>query len=403
MAAFLVFLLVVGGLVLRGMSAEQRVEFYQQALVWLTRVRAAITYIPPSCQPFNDALRARTRWTIVTPAIVLANVVIFIGMLFGAGAFSDRDTLLAWGASVGPRTTNGEWWRLLGSMFVHAGLIHMLASVAGTLRAGLVLERFVGPVAFATTYLAAGVLASLASVAAHPVALHYGASGAIFGVYGLLVAALVWSMLRSSELAIPVAVLKQLGPGAAFFLLYTFVTEGLISPSMIVGLGVGGICGLVLASGVGERKPPHRRVLATMSATFGIVIVLAVPLRGVADVSGEIAQVVAIEDQTSHEYDALVDKFKRGRTTTDGLIQQIERIRPSLHAVSVRLNSLDKIPPEHQWMMSAAKQYLQLRDDSWRLRAEGLRTSNMKTLQKADGAERASLEALDTIRPMEHD
>jgi membrane associated rhomboid family serine protease len=402
-APFLLFLLVVGGLVLKGLSEEERAAFFQRALAWLIRVREAITYVPPSCQPFNDALRARTRWTIVTPTIVLANVVIFVGMLFGAGAFSDRNTLLAWGASVGPRTTNGEWWRLLGSMFVHAGLIHLLASVAGTLRAGLVLERFVGPVAFATTYLAAGVLASLASVAAHPVALHYGASGAIFGIYGLLIAALLWSMIRSSELSIPVAVLQQLGPGAAFFLLYTFVTEGLFSPSMIVGLAVGGICGFVLASGVGERKPPPRRVLATISATFGIVIVLAVPLRGVADVTGEIAEVVAIEDQTSHEYDALVDKFKRGRTTTDGLIQQIERIRPSLHAMSVRLNSLDKIPPEHQWLVSAAKEYLQLRDDSWRLRAEGLRTSNMRTLQKADGAERASLEALEPIRPVQHD
>jgi hypothetical protein len=144
-------------------------------------------------------------------------------------------------------------------------------------------------------------------------------------------------------------------------------------------------------------------VLATISATFGIVIVLAVPLRGVADVTGEIAQVVAIEDQTSHEYDAQVDRFKRGRTTTDGLIQQIDRIRPSLHAMSVRLNSLDKIPPEHQWLVSAAKEYLRLRDESWRLRAEGLRTSNMRALQKADGAERASLEALDPIRPVQHD
>src|SRR5262245_57359932 len=316
------------------MSQEDRVAFFRRALEWLKRAREAITYIPPECQPFNDALRARTRWTIVTPTIVLANVVVFIGMLFGAGAFSDRNTLLAWGASFGPRTTNGEWWRLLGSMFVHAGLIHLLATVAGTLRAGLILERFVGPVAFATTYLAAGVLASLASVAAQPVAIHYGASGAIFGVYGLLIAALAWSMIRTSEFAIPVAVLKQLAPGAGFFVLYTFVTEGLISPSMIVGIAVGAICGFVLASGVGERKPPYRRVLATMASTFAIVIVLAVPLRGVADVSGEIAQVVAIEDQTSHDYDALVDKFKRGRTTTDGLIDQIERIRPSLHAMS---------------------------------------------------------------------
>jgi hypothetical protein len=58
---FLLFLLVVGGLLLKGMSEEERAAFFQRALAWLMRVRDAITYVPPSCQPFNDALRARTR------------------------------------------------------------------------------------------------------------------------------------------------------------------------------------------------------------------------------------------------------------------------------------------------------------------------------------------------------
>src|SRR6185503_10021514 len=97
------------------------------------------------------------------------NAVIVVLMLFGHGSFSDRDTLLAWGASFGPRTTNGEWWRLFSSAFVHAGLLHAMATIVGTVRVGLILERLVGPASFATTYVAAAILASLASLAGRPV------------------------------------------------------------------------------------------------------------------------------------------------------------------------------------------------------------------------------------------
>jgi membrane associated rhomboid family serine protease len=397
----LLFVLVVGGLMLRGMTPEERIAFLRRVLAWLARAKAALTYLPPECQPFNDALRARTRWTIVTPAIAATNVVVFFGMVFGAGALAERDTLLAWGASIGPQTTNGEWWRLLTSTFVHMGLVHVVASVAGTLRAGLMLERLVGHVAFATTYVSAGVLGGLATLAIHPVALHAGASGAVFGIYGLLLASLGWGMARPSEMSIPKAALRQLAPGAGIFLLYTFLTEGLVTPAMITGLTMGGICGLVLAGGGTARKPPVRRVVATLAATAGIVVVLAVPLRGVADVSAVIAHVVAVEQQTSHDYDGAIDRFKRERRHTEVLIEQIERIRPELRTASARLNALVNVPAEQLWLVSGAKEYLRLRDESWRLRAEGLRQSSMRLLQQADSTERAALDALDTIHPDE--
>jgi membrane associated rhomboid family serine protease len=397
----LLFVAVVGGLMLRGMSPEERIAFLHRVIEWGSRVKAAITYLPPECQPFNDALRARTRWTIVTPAIAATNIVIFLGMAFGTGALAERDTLLAWGASVGPRTTNGEWWRLLTSTFVHMGVIHVLASVAGTLRAGLMLERLVGHVALATTYVSAGILGGLATVAIHPVALHAGASGAVFGIYGLLLASIGWGMVRPSEVTIPRAALRQLAPGAVIFLLYTFITEGLVTPAMITGLTMGVICGVVLAGGVTARKPPVRRVVATFAATAGIVVVLAVPLRGVADVTAEIAQVVAVERQISHDYDAAIDTFKKERRHTEVLIEQIDRIRPELRTASARLNGLVNVPGEQLWLVSGAKEYLRLRDESWRLRAEGLRQSSMRLLQQADSMERAALDALEMIEPAE--
>jgi membrane associated rhomboid family serine protease len=337
------------------------------------------------------------------PVILGANALIFVFMLFGQGSFSDRDTLLAWGGSFGPRTTNGEWWRLFSSSFVHAGLLHVAATLAGTFRVGLILERLVGPISLATTYVAAAILASLASLAGHPVAIHAGASGAVFGIYGLFMATFAWGMFRRSELTIPLAVVRYIAPGAAAFLLYTFITEGIITPAMVVGLTVGLACGFVLGGQIGEEKPTVRRVLATMSATAGIVVLLAVPLRGVADVTSEIAYAVAVEDRTARDYNADVSRFKKGRLSSDALIADIETIVPQVDAVGIRLDSLENVPPEHQWLVDDAKKYARLRQESWGLRASALRNSDMRALQKADGLEHAAIGILDKIRPVERD
>ena len=80
--------------------------------------------------PFEEALKARTQWPLIVPAVVTYNAVVFVCMLFGSGAFADPDTLVAWGGNFGPRTTNGEWWRLVTSMFVHSGWLDLLVSLA---------------------------------------------------------------------------------------------------------------------------------------------------------------------------------------------------------------------------------------------------------------------------------
>jgi rhomboid protease GluP len=399
----LLFLIVVAGLFFRGLNREERVEALKKLLVHIKQAKAWIVYVPPECQPFHEALRARTPWTIVMPVVLGANLLIFVLMLVGPGSFSDRDTLLAWGGSFGPRTTNGEWWRLFSSAFVHAGFLHVAATLVGMFRIGLLIERLVGPTTLATTYVAAAILGSLASLAGHPVAIHASASSAVFGIYGLFIATFVWGMIRRSELTIPTAVLRYIAPGAGAFLLYTFITEGIITPAMVAGLAVGLACGFVLGGRIAETKPPVRRLVATMSATAGIVVLLAVPLRGVADVTSEIAYAVAVEDRTSRDYDADISRFQKGRLSSDALVADIETIVPQLDAVGIRLDSLENVPPEHQVLVDNAKEYVRLRLESWRMRAEALRKSDMRALQKADGIEHTSIAILDKIRPVERD
>ena len=110
----------------------------------------------------------------------------------------EAETLVSWGASFGPRTTNGEWWRLVASMFVHTGSFQLLVNCAALVQLGLILERLVGHVTFAAVYLAAACLRASCSLSDYPMGISSGASGAIFGLYGLLLASTAWiAVLRA--------------------------------------------------------------------------------------------------------------------------------------------------------------------------------------------------------------
>ena len=160
------------------------------------RMKLAMDEPGPEYDAFSHALRARTRHALVTPVIAAINVAVFFGMLFGLGAISDPNTLAAWGASIGTRTSNGEWWRLLTSTFVHLGILHLIVDVAVLIQLGAVLERLVGRLTFIAVYLSAGLFAGLVNLSSHPVGPSVGVSGAIFGLYGLLLAALFFQMFQ---------------------------------------------------------------------------------------------------------------------------------------------------------------------------------------------------------------
>jgi erythromycin esterase-like protein len=170
----------------------------------------------------------------------------------------------------------------------------------------------------------------------------------------------------------------------------------------LAGFMAGFICGLVLASNAGEEKPSLARLAGTLGATVAIAMAAAYPLRGVADVRPEIARVVALEDQTATTYQKAVEQFKLGRLSADALAKQIDQsITPELRAASARLKTLGKVPAEHQPLVKDAEEYLRLRDESWRMRADALHRSNMPALRRADQTERASLEAFERIKPAE--
>jgi len=396
---FIFVLIVLAGFTWYVMSPEERARLVRRASGAVRYSTAAAVRVHSVHGDFQDALRARTQWPIATPILIFLNLALFGQMVFGEGSLSDPETLVAWGASIGPRTTNGEWWRLLTASFVHSGPLHLLANMAGLALLGVLLERLLGHAAFVTVYVASAVFSNLGSLSAAPMTVTCGATGAIFGLFGLLAAAAAWGFVERPRLRIPLDAFRALAPSLAVFLAYTAASSGLTSAAAMNGLVMGLVCGAGLARGVAVRKPPALRSAAAVGAALVVSIASAVSIGGFIDVKPEIARVLALEARTSGAYEKAVEQFRLGAMSAEALAAIIDHtILPDVRSVSSRIDTLERVPAGDQSLVAGAREYLRLRAESWRLRVEGLQTHNMPMLQRADRTEWASLNVLDQIK-----
>ena len=200
---FLFVLLVLGGAVLYFMTPEERLRLFQKWRLLGRGLDAARLLRIRSAHPFHAELRARSGPPLVTVALSATLVAVFVMMLVRGDTSALPANMLAWGASFGPRTTDNEQWRVLTSMFVQRGFLQLLVNVAALVQVGLVVERVVGPFTFGLVFFAAGVLATITGAAAAPMAIISGAAGAVFGVYGLLFAAVLRGWLQRTAVRIP--------------------------------------------------------------------------------------------------------------------------------------------------------------------------------------------------------
>jgi hypothetical protein len=70
---------------------------------------------------------------------------------------------------------------------------------------------------------------------------------------------------------------------------------------------------------------------------------------------------------------------------------------PALQASRARVASLERVPDEQKPLLVAAENYLQLRDESWRIRSKALQVGSLSMLRQADMSETASRNAFRKI------
>lgn len=134
----------------------------------------------------------------LTPLIMYLNAGIFVLVVLYTQNimwFPARE-LVVLGGNFGPLTVEGQWWRLLSSVFLHGGLLHLLFNMIVLANIGIFLEPLLGRGSFAIVYLATGLLASTASLFFNFGVVSVGASGAIFGMYGFFLALLTTNLFK---------------------------------------------------------------------------------------------------------------------------------------------------------------------------------------------------------------
>ena len=251
MALILFALTVLVGTVLYLMNPDERKRLAEAAFEKSKETIRQIRSGRGSLDPLHDLLITRMKWPIVAPLLIAASVGVWLAAMFG----SEPLWQIAWGANYAPRTTSDEWWRLVTYAFVHAGFFHLLATVAALLSLGVLLERLVGHAAFASVYLASAAVAGAVSLWTRPaLTVTLGASGAIFGLYGLLIAVVVYGYLRKPRLPWSMLAVKRLAAGAVPFLLYNYFSDDLPRVCELAGLATGMLMGLSLARRIMVQK-----------------------------------------------------------------------------------------------------------------------------------------------------
>ncbi len=205
----------------------------------------------------------------VTPFIIILNILILVAMVLlgNSPMLPEPSAILKWGGVNRSLVLSGDWWRLLSSCFLHYGIIHLAFNMWALYSIGLFLERMIGSWRFAFAYGLAGLAGGLNSIVWHNYGAGAGASGAIFGMFGLFLALLTTNLLDKGYRT---AMLRNVVPMILFNLLIG--TAGQIdNAAHLGGLLSGSICGYLFAW---HFKNPKNRWINIASILLPLLFIL---------------------------------------------------------------------------------------------------------------------------------
>ncbi len=197
---------------------------------------------PVAREPEEHPLRART--PVLTGVLLGAIVIVFVLETLFGGSTSIR-TLIALGAQVNTLIGLGERWRLLSSMFLHIGVMHLMFNGWALFSLGREVESFYGTLRYAAIYLASGLFGGLASYVFGANVPSAGASGAIFGLIGAQIA--FFARNRQSFGNVSRQQLGNLAGLVIVNLIFGFTVPGINNLAHMGGLAAGVLLGLGLS------------------------------------------------------------------------------------------------------------------------------------------------------------
>lgn len=189
----------------------------------------------------------------LTFLLIAINIFMFIALEINGGS-TNVPNLIDMGAKYNPAMIDGEWWRVISSMFLHIGLLHLFMNMLALYYLGVLLERIYGSSRFLLIYFLSGVGGSLTSFALST-SVSAGASGALFGLFGaLLFFGVIYKKLF----------FQTMGRNVIFILVLNLFI-GVLIPSIDMGAHLGGLITGFLAAAI-VSLPNKRNLKASVLA-----------------------------------------------------------------------------------------------------------------------------------------
>ncbi len=199
---------------------------------------------------------------IATPILIDLNILVFIVMIAsGVGIMSPSTlSLLKWGTDFGPLTLTGDWWRAVTCNFIHIGAFHLLMNMYAFMYVGLLLEDLIGSRRMFMSYLLTGLCSAVFSLYMHGETISAGASGAIFGLYGIFLAFLFFHRIAKEQR-------KALLTSILIFVGYNLVygmKAGIDNAAHIGGLLSGFLLGIIYVCSYKFEKADAQRTVSIL-------------------------------------------------------------------------------------------------------------------------------------------
>ncbi len=207
---------------------------------------------------------------IITYSIIFICVLVFILMYVLGNGSTDNYTLLLFGANLDALTKNGDYYRLLTSMFLHIGIMHLLCNMYSLYIIGKEVENVFGKWKYLVIYILSGIAGSILSLAFNHNTICAGASGAIFGLLGAL---LYFGYYYRPYLGATLT--RSIIPVIAINLIVGFLDSGIDNSAHIGGL-VGGLL-VAMAVGVPDKSNNNNKINGIVLSLiyFGFIIYLS--------------------------------------------------------------------------------------------------------------------------------
>jgi rhomboid protease GluP len=364
---------------------------------------------------FDKVMLEVGKRAFVTPALIGINVAMFIAML-AAGAdliLPNPAIYIRFGSNYGPLTWTGQEWRLLTAAFLHFGVLHIALNMFALYQGGELVERLFGSTRFALIYLLSALSGSIVSGWHDPFRNSAGASGAIFGVYGALLA---FTALRRADF--PPSMLKGLSAGAALFTLYSlgigWAHPLINNASHIGGLLAGFISGAILARpfAIEARalRQPARMIVAAVVVGLPLAVMAqslfasdgtrAASLRFHRDVfefhfiESELARRQA--DILTYRPDVRINRLETAKLLRDEvLIPWRKASRPILQSATIPVEDTTTARLQAAW-----RDYVTAREEAVALRVLALQTGSPSDEARAESADARMADALNRVNEL---